>query len=110
MPDDLSKSIPYVFRLIEGFNIPVITKDGFEADDIIGTLAKEGEKVGFTTYMMTPDKDFAQLVSPNIFMYQPARFGNGVEVMGVEEVKEKWSIDNPNQVIDILGLWGDASG
>ena len=109
MPDDLSKSIPYVFRLIKGFNIPVITKDGFEADDIIGTLAKEGEKVGFTTYMMTPDKDFAQLVSPNIFMYKPARFGNGVEVMGVEEVKEKWSIENPDQVIDILGLWGDAS-
>lgn len=108
MPDDLAKSLPFVFRLIEGFNIPVITMDGYEADDIIGTLAKKGEKVGYTTYMMTPDKDFAQLVSPNIFMYKPARFGNGVEVLGVDEVKEKWSIEHPDQVIDILGLWGDS--
>lgn len=109
MPDDLVKSLPYVFRLIEGFNIPVITVDGYEADDIIGTLAKKGETIGYTTYMMTPDKDFAQLVSPNIFMYKPARFGNGVEVLGVEEVKEKWGIEHPDQVIDILGLWGDSA-
>ena len=108
MPEDLSAALPYIFRLIEGFNIPVITKDGFEADDIIGTLAKEGEKAGFTVFCMTPDKDFAQLVSENIFIYKPARMGNEMEIMGVPEVLAKWEIENVEQVIDILGLWGDA--
>ena len=108
MPEDLSKAIPYIFRLIEGFNIPVITKDGFEADDIIGTLAKEGEKQGFQVYCMTPDKDFAQLVSDNIFIYKPARMGNEMEILGVKEVLAKWEIERVDQVIDILGLWGDA--
>ena len=108
MPEDLSAALPYVFRLIEGFNIPVITKDGFEADDIIGTLAKEGEKQGFQVYCMTPDKDFAQLVSENIFIYKPARMGNEMEILGVAEVLAKWEIENVLQVIDILGLWGDA--
>jgi DNA polymerase-1 len=108
MPEDLSKSIPYVFKLIEGFNIPLITKDGYEADDIIGTLAKEAEKEGFTVYCMTPDKDFGQLVSENIFIYKPARMGNGAEVQGVPEILEKWEIADVSQVIDILGLWGDA--
>lgn len=108
MPEDLAKSIPYVFKLIEGFNLPLITKDGYEADDIIGTLAKKAEKEGYTVYCMTPDKDFAQLVSENIFIYKPARMGNGAEILGVEEVLEKWEINNVNQVIDILGLWGDA--
>ncbi len=108
MPEDLSKSIPYVFKLIEGFNIPLITKDGYEADDIIGTLAKEAEKEGFTVYCMTPDKDFGQLVSENIFIYKPARMGNGAEVQGVPEILEKWEITDVSQVIDILGLWGDA--
>lgn len=108
MPEDLSAALPYVFKLIEGFKIPVITKDGFEADDIIGTLAKEGEKQGFTVYCMTPDKDFAQLVSENIFIYKPARMGNEMEIMGVDEVKAKWEIEDVKQVIDILGLWGDA--
>lgn len=108
MPEDLSKALPYIFKLIEGFNIPVITKDGFEADDIIGTLAKEGEKQGFQVYCMTPDKDFAQLVSENIFIYKPARMGNDMEILGVPEVLAKWEIENPLQVIDILGLWGDA--
>jgi DNA polymerase-1 len=108
MPEDLSKALPYIFRLIEGFNIPVITKDGFEADDIIGTLAKEGERQGFQVYCMTPDKDFAQLVSENIFIYKPARMGNDMEILGVKEVLAKWEIERVDQVIDILGLWGDA--
>ncbi|WP_316741771.1 DNA polymerase I [Pedobacter antarcticus] len=108
MPEDLATALPYIFKLIEGFNIPVITKDGFEADDIIGTLAKAGEKAGFTVYCMTPDKDFAQLVSENIFIYKPARMGNDMEIMGVPEVLAKWDIENVEQVIDILGLWGDA--
>lgn len=108
MPEDLSAAIPYIFRLIEGFNIPIITMDGFEADDIIGTLAKKGEKEGFTVYCMTPDKDFGQLVSDNIFIYKPARMGNGAETLGVAEILEKWEINDVLQVIDILGLWGDA--
>ncbi len=108
MPEDLSAAIPYIYRLIEGFNIPVITYDGFEADDIIGTLAKKAETEGFTVYCMTPDKDFAQLVSENILLYRPARMGNGAEVHGVKEVLEKWEIERVEQVIDILGLWGDA--
>lgn len=108
MPEDLAAALPYIFRLIEGFNIPVITLDGFEADDIIGTLAKQGEKKGFDVYCMTPDKDFAQLVSDNIFIYKPARMGNGAEIIGVPEVLEKWEISDVKQVIDILGLWGDA--
>ncbi len=108
MPEDLSKALPYVFKLIEGFNIPVITMDGYEADDIIGTLAKAGEKQGFQVYCMTPDKDFAQLVSENIFIYKPARMGNDMEILGVPEVLAKWEIENVLQVIDILGLWGDA--
>jgi len=108
MPEDLRKSIPYVFKLIEGFNIPVITKDGFEADDIIGTLAKKAEKEGFTVYCMTPDKDFGQLVSENIKIFKPARMGNGAEILGIKEILEKWEISDVSQVIDILGLWGDA--
>lgn len=108
MPEDLSKAIPYIFRLIEGFNIPIITKDGYEADDIIGTLAKKAEQQGFTVFCMTPDKDFAQLVSDRIFIYKPARMGNGAEVLGVAEVLDKWEVSDVSQVIDILGLWGDA--
>ena len=109
MPEDLAASIPYVKQLIEAFNIPILFVDGYEADDVIGTLAKKAEKQDFTTYMMTPDKDFGQLVSENIFMYKPARMGNKAEVMGVKEVCEKFGIERPEQVIDILGLWGDAS-
>ncbi len=108
MPEDLSKALPYVKKVIEGFNIPVITYDGFEADDIIGTLAKQAEKEGFTVFCMTPDKDFAQLVSENIFVYKPSRMGNDIEIMGIPEVLAKWEIEHVHQVIDILGLWGDA--
>ncbi|MBM3401491.1 MAG: DNA polymerase I [Bacteroidetes bacterium] len=108
MPEDLSSAIPYIIRLIEGFNIPVIFSDGYEADDLIGTLAKKAELEGFTVYCMTPDKDFGQLVSENIFIYKPARMGNGMEILGVKEILDKWEIDRVEQVIDILGLWGDA--
>ncbi|HEX8378293.1 MAG TPA: DNA polymerase I [Pedobacter sp.] len=108
MPEDLSAAMPYVIKLIEGFNIPVITSDGYEADDIIGTLAKKAEQEGFTVFCMTPDKDFAQLVSENIFIYKPSRMGNDMEILGVPEILAKWEIEHVHQVIDILGLWGDA--
>jgi DNA polymerase-1 len=109
MPEELALAIPYIKKVIEGFNIPILFKDGYEADDVIGTLAKKAEKEGFTVFMMTPDKDFAQLVSDNIFMYKPARMGNEAQIWGVKEVLEKFQIKDPKQVIDILGLWGDAS-
>lgn len=108
MPEDLAAAMPYVIKLITGFNIPVITSDGYEADDIIGTLAKKAELKGYQVYCMTPDKDFAQLVSDNIFIYKPARMGNDMEILGVKEILAKWEIENVLQVIDILGLWGDA--
>lgn len=108
MPEDLSAAIPYIFRIIEGFNIPLITLDGYEADDIIGTLAKQAEQQGFTVYCMTPDKDFGQLVSDHIFIYKPSRMGNGIEIQGVPEILAKWEVNEVCQVIDILGLWGDA--
>jgi DNA polymerase-1 len=107
MPEDLSSAIPYIIKLIEGFNIPVLYSHGYEADDVIGTLAKKAEQHGYTTYMMTPDKDYGQLVSENIFIYKPARLGNGIEILGVKEVCAKWEIANVSQLIDILGLMGD---
>ena len=108
-PEDIVTSIPYIKKLIKGFNIPLLELAGYEADDIVGTLAKRAEKDGFTVYMMTSDKDFGQLVSDNIFMYKPARMGNGAEVLGVKEICEKFGIERPEQLIDILGLWGDSS-
>ncbi|MCD4747581.1 MAG: DNA polymerase I [Bacteroidales bacterium] len=109
IPEDIAISIPYIKQLIEAFNIPVLFYDGYEADDVIGTLAKEAEKQGYVTYMMTSDKDFGQLVSENVFIYKPAKMGNKAEVLGVKEVCEKFGIKRPEQLIDILGLWGDAS-
>jgi DNA polymerase-1 len=109
MPEGIRWAIPYIKDIIEAFNIPILIKPGFEADDIIGTLAKQAEKDGFTTFMMTPDKDFGQLVSENIFMYKPGRSGKPVEIWGVDEIKEKFEVEDPLQVIDILGLWGDAA-
>ena len=108
MPEDLSKALPYIFKVVLGFNIPLITSDGYEADDIIGTLAKKAEQKGYQVYCMTPDKDFGQLVSPNIHIYKPARMGNEMEILGVKEILAKWEIERVDQVIDILGLWGDA--
>lgn len=107
MPEDLRTAIPYIIDLIKGFNIEVIGLPGYEADDVIGTLAKKAELAGFTTYMMTPDKDYGQLVDANTFIYKPARLGNGAEVLGVEEICKKWEIQNVGQLIDILGLMGD---
>jgi DNA polymerase I len=107
-PEDITLAIPYIMRIVEGFNIPILLSQGYEADDIIGTIAKKAEKEGFITYMMTPDKDFGQLVSDKIFIYKPARMGNDVEIMGVKEVCAKFEIQHPLQVIDILGLMGDA--
>ena len=107
-PEDITISIPYIKKIIEAFNIPVAFCEGYEADDVIGTLAKQAEKEDFEVYMMTPDKDYAQLVSDKVYMYKPARFGNGVEILGEKEVLEKWQIKRVDQVIDILGLQGDA--
>ncbi len=109
MPEDLQKSIPYIRKIIEAYHIPILEKAGFEADDVIGTLAKKAETMGYTTYMMTPDKDYAQLVSENIFMYKPSRGGEQPEVWGVPEVQENFMIDEPWQVIDVLGLMGDSA-
>jgi DNA polymerase-1 len=109
MPEDLQKSIPYIRNIIEAYNIPILEKAGFEADDVIGTLAKKAETKGYTTYMMTPDKDYAQLVSENIFMYKPSRGGEAPEIWGIPEVQENFMVDEPWQVIDVLGLMGDTS-
>lgn len=107
-PEDIKLSVPYIFDILKAMNIPIVMENGYEADDVIGTLAKEAEQSGFVTYMMTPDKDFGQLVSDNIFMYKPGRSGKPAEVWGVPEVCEKFEIQRVEQVIDILGLWGDA--
>ena len=107
-PEDILSSIPDIKRIIKGFNIPCIEKDGYEADDVIGALAKQAEKAGYQVFMVTPDKDYGQLVSPNIKIYKPGYQGGTVEIMGPEEVCKKWDIENVNQVIDILGLMGDA--
>ncbi|MFA4852850.1 MAG: DNA polymerase I, partial [Bacteroidales bacterium] len=109
MPEDLSTAIPYIISLIDAFNIPVIFSEGYEADDIIGTLAKKAEQEGYKTYMMTSDKDFGQLVSENIFIYKPGRMGDKAEVLGIKEVCTRFGIKRPEQVIDMLGLWGDTS-
>lgn len=109
MPEDLRSNIPFIFKIIDAFNIPMFNMDGYEADDVIGTLAKKAGQNGFKTYMMTPDKDFGQLVDENIFMYKPPRLGNTFEVLGVKEILYKWEIERVEQVIDILGLWGDAA-
>ncbi|MDH3649017.1 MAG: DNA polymerase I [Saprospiraceae bacterium] len=107
-PEDISKAMPYINQIVEAFHIPVVTLEGYEADDVIGTLSKQAEKEGFTVYMVTPDKDFSQLVSENIYLYKPSRQGNGVDILGVEEVKKGWNIKRVDQVVDMLGLQGDS--
>jgi len=107
-PEDITLALPYIKQIIEAFNIPVAMCEGYEADDVIGTLAKQAEKEDFEVYMMTPDKDYAQLVSDKVFLYKPARMGNGVAILGEKEVLEKWQIQRVEQVIDVLGLQGDA--
>ncbi len=107
-PEDIRKSIPIIKEIIEAYHIPVLQIDGFEADDVIGTIAKKAEKEGFDTYMLTSDKDYGQLVSDHIFMYRP-RFAGGFEVLGPKEIKEKYELQSQSQVIDLLGLMGDSS-
>ena len=107
-PEDIKKSVPYICEIIKAMNIPILQLEGFEADDIIGTIAKRKAAEGHLVYMVTPDKDFAQLVSEKIFVYKPGRQGSDVEILGVKEIKEQWEVERPEQVIDILGMWGDS--
>lgn len=107
-PEDITIAMQYIPSIIEGFNIPVVMVQNYEADDVIGTLAKQAEKEGYTVYMVTPDKDYAQLVSPNIYMYKPGRQGNEVEILGEKEILANWDIERVDQVIDVLGLQGDS--
>ena len=107
-PEPILVAIPYIKKILEGMKIPILEKEGFEADDIIGTVAKDAEENNFKVYMVTPDKDFAQLVSHNIFLCKPARMGNSMEVWGVDEVKDKFEVESPDQVIDYLGMMGDS--
>ena len=108
-PDAIKIAVPYIQEILKAMHIPVVVKEGFEADDIIGTLAKQAEKEDYKVYMVTPDKDFGQLVSENIFMYRPARMGNGIEIWGIPEVQKRFGVQKPEQVIDYLGMMGDAS-
>ncbi len=108
-PEDIKKSLPYIKKIIEGFNIPIIEIDGYEADDVIGTLAKQAEIKGYSVFMMTPDKDYSQLVSDKIFVYKPRKSGEEAEILGVKEINEMFQVNNPEQVIDIFALWGDSS-
>ena len=107
-PEPILESVPIIYEILKNLGISTIDKEGYEADDIIGTIAIDAEKDGYETYMVTPDKDFAQLVTKNIFLYKPARFGNGVEIWGVDEVNNKFEIDHPSKVIDYLGMMGDS--
>ncbi len=107
-PDDIRIAFPWIRKIVEAFRIPIVEVHGFEADDVIGTLAKKAEKEGYKVYMVTPDKDYAQLVSSNVFMYKPSRQGNGIEVLGEPEILANWQIKRVDQVIDILGLMGDS--
>ena len=108
-PEAIKIAVPYIQELLKAMHIPIIEVKGYEADDLIGTIAKQAEKQNYKVFMVTPDKDFAQLVSENIFMYKPARMGNGIEIWGVPEVLEKFEIERPDQVIDFLGMMGDAA-
>ena len=107
-PEAIKLAVPYIYEILKAMHIPIMVKEGFEADDVIGTLSKQAEKEGYKTFMVTPDKDFAQLVSENIFMYKP-RFGGGYDIWGVPEVQEKFGVENPEQVIDFLGMMGDSA-
>jgi DNA polymerase-1 len=108
-PEEIKQSVPWIKKIIEAFNIPVIEVQGYEADDVIGTMAWKARDEGFDVYMMTPDKDYAQLVKDKVFMYKPRRSGKESEVIGTQEVKETFQVQDPRQVIDVLALWGDSS-
>lgn len=107
-PEDITIALPYIEEIVKAFNIPIITAESYEADDVIGTLAKQAARQGFDVYMVTPDKDYGQLVEDHIFMYRPSRQGNGVDILGPKEIIESWGIKRVDQVIDMLGLMGDA--
>ena len=107
-PEDISLAVPDIKEIIRGFNIPIMELDGYEADDVIGTLSQQAARAGYEVYMVTPDKDYGQLVTDKIKIYKPGYQGGDVEIMGPEEVCAKWNIKNVSQVIDILGLMGDA--
>ena len=107
-PEPILDSVPIIHEILTELGIKTLELSGYEADDIIGTVAKKAEKEGLLTYMVTPDKDFAQLVTDSTFLYKPARFGNGIEIWGIDEVKNKFEVDNPLQVIDFLGMMGDS--
>ncbi len=108
-PEAIKVAIPYIQEILKAMHIPIMVKEGYEADDVIGTLSKQAEKQGYQTFMVTPDKDFAQLVSENIFMYRPKSFGGGYETWGIPEVQKKFEVEDPLQVIDFLGMMGDSS-
>ncbi len=108
-PDAIKVAVPFIQEILKAMHIPVVVLEGWEADDIIGTLAKQAEKEDYKVYMVTPDKDFGQLVSENIFMYRPARMGNGIEIWGIPEIQKRFGVQRPEQVIDYLGMMGDAS-
>ena len=108
-PEDITESIPYIKQILEAYRIPAIEIQGYEADDVIGTLSRAAEKAGFMTYMMTPDKDYGQLVTDSVFMYRPALRGEGFEIRGPQQICERYGIARPSQVIDLLALEGDAS-
>ncbi|WP_299096072.1 DNA polymerase I [Winogradskyella sp.] len=108
-PEAIKVAVPYIQEILKAMHIPIMVKEGYEADDVIGTLSKQAEKQGYQTFMVTPDKDFAQLVSENIFMYRPKSFGGGYETWGIPEVQKKFEVEDPLQVIDFLGMMGDAS-
>ncbi|MEH6746328.1 MAG: DNA polymerase I [Maribacter arcticus] len=108
-PDAIRLAVPYIQNILEAMHIPSVVLEGWEADDIIGTLSKQAEKEDYKVFMVTPDKDFGQLVSENIFMYRPARMGNGIEIWGIPEIQKRFGVERPEQVIDYLGMMGDAS-
>ncbi|HKL71127.1 MAG TPA: DNA polymerase I [Marinilabiliaceae bacterium] len=108
-PEDIKRAVPFIRRILQAMNIPLLEKSGFEADDVIGTLALQAGKEGFDTYMVTPDKDFAQLVNENVKMYKPKSRGNEIEIWGIQEIKENFNVPEPINVIDILALWGDSA-
>jgi DNA polymerase-1 len=108
-PDPIRFAVPHIEALLRAMDIPIVVQEGYEADDLIGTLSKQAENQGFKVYMVTPDKDFGQLVSENVFMYRPSRMGNDVEIWGIPEVQERFGVERPEQVIDYLGMMGDAS-
>ncbi|MEM7602923.1 MAG: 5'-3' exonuclease H3TH domain-containing protein, partial [Verrucomicrobiota bacterium] len=110
MPEDLALQLPHVKRLVKAFNIPVLEYPGWEADDVIGTLARKADAIGsYETFMVTPDKDFAQLVTATTNIYKPGRQGSEAEILDVEKIRVNWQVEDPLQTIDVLGLWGDAS-